>query len=89
MKDDGYTLQEWEFDHQQLPMDLPPSEDELLGWIPKTSCAQCDVLVDQRKAIIGCIRTAGATIQEHFCSTECRNSWRASFAYTPVICYDH
>lgn len=59
----------------QLPLDLPPTFDELCG---KTQCAMpgCDAMVAQCDKVIGCIRIGATTHQEHFCSFECRDAWR-------------
>jgi len=60
---------------RQLPIDLPPSDDELFG---RTKCGLdgCTTMVKQSQAIIGCIQVGTVTHQDHFCSFECRNTWR-------------
>jgi len=59
-----------------LPLDLPPTEAELLG---HTTCGyvRCPTTstFPQREAIIGCIRVHHVTHQEHFCSFACRDKW--------------
>lgn len=57
----------------QLPIDLPPSEDDLFG---RTTCAECNVTLPRRKAIVGCMFNGAVTLQEHFCSFDCRDEWR-------------
>jgi len=59
----------------QLPIDLPPSDDELFG---RTKCGLdgCTTMVKQSQAIVGCIHVGTVTHQDHFCSFECRNTWR-------------
>ena len=60
----------------QLPIDLPPTEDELKG---KTTCGKvgCEKMFFLKDAIIGCIAIGTRTEQEHFCSRACREVWRS------------
>ena len=59
----------------QLPIDLPPSDDELFG---NTTCgwSGCNNTVKQSEAIPACVDNGHSTIQEHFCSNRCRDKWR-------------
>ena len=60
---------------QQLPIDLPPSDDELIG---QTTCGHttCTTMLPISRAILGCMRIGASTVQEHFCSFDCRDAWR-------------
>ena len=53
----------------------PISDDEVAG-LTSCGCAGCDVKIRQSNAINGCINIGASTRQEHFCSFECRNTWR-------------
>lgn len=91
MQDNGKTLEEWEFnfrplDEVQLPIDLPPSDDELLGM---TTCGECNKTFPYSQRITGVIKRGSVTHEDHFCSNECRNKWRDSLAYVPIICQEH
>ena len=59
----------------QLPIDLPPSDDELFGRI-KCGLDGCTTMVKQSQAITGCIQVGTVTHQDHFCSFACRDIWR-------------
>lgn len=74
---------------QQLPIDLPPSDDELLG---KTTCGYdgCTKMFNLSDAIIGVMHYRGEVHEEHFCSNRCRDKWRDEHTeYRPIICHDH
>ena len=56
---------------QQLPIDLPPSDDELLG---RVACGWkgCQKHLIKSQAVTA---TTGEAL-EHFCDNRCRDKWR-------------
>ena len=59
----------------KLPIDLPPTEQDLLGWTV-CGCAGCNNQTKRNDLVLGCIKVGATTHQEHFCSNECRDTWR-------------
>ena len=61
--------------NQQLPLDLPPSDNDLLG---HTTCgwSGCNKMIKQSQAVVACAAIAASTVQEHFCSNRCSDKWR-------------
>jgi len=68
-----------------LPLDLPPSDEELMGQV---ACHQCSKQALRSRAVIGCINLGNGTIQEHFCSMSCRDKWKERVSYRPIICVE-
>jgi len=60
---------------KKLPIDLPLSDDDLAGRI-NCSTDGCTAMIQRSQAIVGCIQVGTVTHQGHFCSFDCRNTWR-------------
>ena len=60
---------------KKLPIDLPLSDDDLAGRI-NCSTDGCTAMIQRSQAIVGCIQVGIVTHQGHFCSFDCRNTWR-------------
>jgi hypothetical protein len=65
----------------QLPLDLPPTKDDLLGL---TTCGWCNTVFPYEKRIIGIIRMPGVTHEDHFCCLKCSEQWEENRVYVPV-----
>lgn len=63
-----------------IPIDLPPTEADLFG---HTTCGYDGCTggtLPKSKAVTACLQIGQTTIQEHFCSNQCRDKWRDQYA---------